>query len=54
MLLTNNSEYKIFNIKHKINSELIFTKPIPMSELNILEDIIKTVKYIHNFCTTDI
>jgi len=51
MLLTNNSEYKIFNIKHKVNSELIFTEPIPMTELNILEDIIRTVKYIHNFCT---
>ena len=51
MLLTNNSEYNISNIKHKINSELIFTEPIPMSELNILEDIIKTVKHIHNFCT---
>ena len=49
MLLTNNSEYKISNIKHKINSDLIFTDLIPMNELNILEDIIKTVKYIHNF-----
>ena len=49
MLLTNNSEYKIFNVNHKINSELIFKEPIPLNDIKKLEIIYLCIKYVAEF-----
>lgn len=49
MLLTNNSEYKIFNVNHKISNDLIIMKPIPMNDIKILEIIYLCIKYVTEF-----
>lgn len=49
MLLTNKSEYKIFNINHIISNDLIITKPIPISDSNKLEKIQLCIKYVTEF-----
>ena len=49
MLLNNNSKYKIFNIEHTINSNLIFKKDIPMTSCKILEILYNVIKYTTNF-----
>lgn len=51
MMLNNNTKYKIFNVKHKINNKLIFTNPIPMSDIKILEEIYLCIKYVTEFLT---
>lgn len=49
MLLTNNSEYKIFNVNHIISNDLIFKEPIPLNDMNKLETIYLCVKYVTKF-----
>jgi len=52
MLLNNNSEYFIKNIKHKISPDLVFKKSIKITEKNTLDNIYETLKYTINFFNT--
>jgi hypothetical protein len=49
MLLNNNSEYYIKNIKHKISDQLIFKKSIEITDKNTLNNIYDALKYTINF-----
>jgi phosphorylcholine metabolism protein LicD len=49
MLLNNGSKYKIFNVEHTINENLIIDKPIPMTDINILENLYNVIRYTTQF-----
>lgn len=49
MLLECNSIYNIFNVEHIISSDNIFTKPIPMSDIKMLEAIYLCILYVVDF-----
>jgi len=49
MLLNNNVEYNIKNIKHKIPNQLIFKNDIEMTDQNLLNNLYESLKYTINF-----
>ncbi len=49
MELINNSKYKIFNNTHIIKDCLIFKEPIPMTDIEILEELYMVIKYTTSF-----
>ena len=53
MLLTNGSEYKIFNVEHTIREDLIIKKPIPMTDILTLEELCIVIKRITTFLETN-
>ena len=48
-LLTNGSQYNIFNVKHTIRDNLIIKTPIPMTDLYKLERLYLVIKYTTEF-----
>ena len=51
-LLTNNSKYSIFNNKHIIRDDLIIKKPIPMTNIVVLEELYMVIRYTTLFLET--
>ena len=49
MKLTNNSQYKLFNVLHTIREDLIIKEPIPMTEQYKLERLYLVIKYTTEF-----
>lgn len=49
LLLTNNSRYKIFNNEHIIRDDLIIKTPIPMTDIQTLEELYLVIKYTTSF-----
>ena len=45
VVLLNNSKYKIFNNEHIIRNDLIFKKPIPMTNMTVLEELYLVIRY---------
>jgi hypothetical protein len=51
-LLTNNSKYTIFNNEHIIRDDLIIKKPIPMTNIVVLEELYMVIRYTTLFLET--
>ncbi len=44
-LLSNGSNYSIFNVKHTVRNDLIIYEPIPMTNIDKLEKLYELIKY---------
>jgi len=51
-LITNKTTYNIGNVTHTVPDNLIFEKPIPMTNIKYLEDLYECLKYVVTFLET--
>ncbi len=48
-MLSNGSVYNIYDIKHIVNNNLIFSKPIPSTNIKLLEELYNVIFYTTQF-----